>query len=248
MCLKLISCEILFREMCSLAARSPHQIDVEFLPKGLHDIAGAGMCEQLQAAVDNTDGSYYDAIALGYALCGMGLAGLTARSIPVVFPRGHDCITLFFGSRKRYQEYFQGNPGVYFKTTGWVERGTDLRQPGSNSLDKRFGVARTYEEMVATYGEDNGKYLWEQLGGYTQNYGKLTFIEMGIEPDDRFERLTREEAAQQGMQFEKVKGDIRLLQRLVNADWDEEDFLIVEPGHRVVAPLDGGIVAAEKVP
>ena len=105
--LKLISCEILFREICHLVARSPHLIDVEFLPKGLHDIAGKGMCERIQSVLDAVDESVYDATIMGYALCGMGLAGLTARTKPVVLPRGHDCITLFLGSRARYQEYFE---------------------------------------------------------------------------------------------------------------------------------------------
>ena len=103
--LKLISCEILYREICAAVARSVHQVDVEFLPKGFHDIGGAGMCERLQAALDKVDESLYDAVMFGYALCGNGLAGLTARSIPVVIPRGHDCITLFLGSRERYLEY-----------------------------------------------------------------------------------------------------------------------------------------------
>ena len=62
----------------------------------------------------------------GYGLCGMGLVGLTARPKPVVIPRAHDCITLFLGSRERYLEYFNAHPGVYFKTTGWIERGRGL--------------------------------------------------------------------------------------------------------------------------
>ena len=43
--LRLISCEIFFREMCALIARSPHTIDVEFLPKGLSE-------EEVEAAIE----------------------------------------------------------------------------------------------------------------------------------------------------------------------------------------------------
>ena len=246
--LKLIGCEILYREICAAVARSIHQIDVEFLPKGLHDIGGAGMRDRLQAALDRVDGAFYDAVLFGYALCGNGLAGLTARSIPVVIARGHDCITLFLGSRKRYLEYFNGNPGVYFKTTGWIERGEYMHQLGGGCTQQDAGIGLSYEGMVSKYGEDNAKYLWEQIGGYTKNYGKLTFIEMGVEPDDRFERRTREEAAERGMKYEKVKGDMTLIERLVNGDWDQEDFLIVDPGWRVVASYDETVIAAEKAP
>src|SRR4051794_15612515 len=99
--LKIISCEVLFREISLLASRSPNQVDIEFLPKGLHDERSHRMREHLQRTLDAVDASRYDAIAFGYALCGNGVVGLTARSIPIVLPRGHDCITLFLGGRQR---------------------------------------------------------------------------------------------------------------------------------------------------
>jgi Protein of unknown function (DUF1638) len=243
--LKLISCEILFREICTALARSPHIVDVEFMPKGLHDIAGEGMCQRLQEALDKVDEANYDAIIFGYALCGMGLAGLTARTKPVILPRGHDCITLFLGSRDRYQDYFDNNAGAYFKTTGWIERGKGLDQLGGEEFKKKFGMAQSYEELLEKYGKENADYLWEELGGYSKNYGKLTFIEMGIEPSDSFEKETREEAAERGMEFEKVRGDMVLIERLVNGDWEGDDFLVIQPGHRVVARHDERIIDTE---
>lgn len=244
--LKLISCEILLREMCATIARSPHQIDVEFMPKGLHDIAGEGMRDRLQEVLDRVEEPLYDAILFGYALCGMGLAGLTARSKPLVVPRGHDCVTLFLGSRERYQDYFDSNPGVYFKTTGWIERGRDLSQVGGEAY-RKMGFTQDYDELVAKYGEENARYLWETLGSYTQNYGKLTFIEMGVEPSGSFEEQTREEAEQRGMKFEKLSGDLGLIERLVNGEWASDDFLVVEAGQRIVATHDERIIRAEDV-
>ena len=120
--LKLIGCEVMYRELCAAVSRSPNQVDLEFLPKGLHDIGSAGMVERLQAALEGVDGSQYEAVLLGYGLCGNGLAGLTARSIPFIVPRAHDCITLFFGSRAAYREHFDAHPGTYYMTTGWRER------------------------------------------------------------------------------------------------------------------------------
>ncbi|HZU27462.1 MAG TPA: hypothetical protein VFA04_18180, partial [Bryobacteraceae bacterium] len=60
--LKLISCEVLLREMCAVVARSPHQIDPEFLPKGLHDLAGTRMRDRIQDRIDATESGRYDAI------------------------------------------------------------------------------------------------------------------------------------------------------------------------------------------
>jgi len=244
--LKLISCEIFYREMCAVVARSPNMVDIEFLPKGLHDIGSDKMLARLQSALDSVEDARYDAVVLGYGLCGTGIVGLTARSIPVVVPRAHDCITHFLGSKERYAEYFQNHPGVYFKTTGWIERGTDLEQLTRQALHKS-GLGYTYSELVEKYGEDNAKFLYEQLCDTTRNYQQFTYIEMGIEPDGRFERTAQEEAARRGWRFEKICGDLSLLERLVGGEWDDRDFLTVPPGWRVVARYDESIIGAEPV-
>jgi hypothetical protein len=244
--LKLICCEILYREACQTIARSPNHVDVEFLPKGLHDVGAAPMRDRLQSVLDAVDESAYEVVVFGYALCGTGLAGLTARSIPLVLPRGHDCITLFLGSKERYLQYFQDHPGVYFKTTGWIERGQGLEQLGDPALRDRTGIGYKYDELVAKYGEENAAYVWEQIGNYTRNYGQLTFIEMGVEPDDRFERATREEAERRGWKYDKVTGDLSLIRRLVDDPWDAANFLVVPPGWRITASYDDGIISCEK--
>jgi hypothetical protein len=201
------------------------------------------MRDRLQNALDAVDPAQYEAVLFAYALCGNGLAGLTARSKTLVIPRGHDCITIFLGGKERYAEYFNEHPGVYFKTTGWIERGAEL-VPLSR---EKLGIGKSYEELVKKYGEENARYLAEQLGSYNKKYGQLTFIEMGVEPDDRFERATQEEAARRGWRFEKVPGDLSLLQRLVDGRWSGSDeFLVVPPGWRVVAHYDDRILGAEQ--
>jgi hypothetical protein len=231
--LKLISCEVLFREMCFAVARSPHQVDIEFLPKGLHDLGGAPMCQRLQQAVDGVDANGYDAVLLGYALCGNGVVGLTARTLPLVIPRAHDCIALLMGSRQRYLEYFESHPGVYYRSTGWLERGQDLQQ---NLL------GRPLDELIARYGEDNGRYLFETLTAYRRNYSGLTYIATGLEPDGSFEQRAREEAAEHGWAFEILRGDLGLFERLLAGAWSVDDFLLVQPGCRVRASYDSGVI------
>lgn len=243
--LRLISCEIFFREMCWLLARSPHTIDVEFLPKGLHDVGSEDMHERLQSALDRIDNRPYDAILLGYGLCNNGIVGLTAKLKPLVVPRAHDCISLFLGSASRHAEYSQNHPGVYFNTTGWMERGGTDGELSQLALGKKLGFLQTYQEMAARYGEDNAHFLQEQLGDLTGHYRQFTFIEMGVEPDASFEERTRQDACKQGWAFEKIKGDMGLLQRLVNGQWDEREFLIVPPGFQIVAKYDEGVMSAE---
>src|ERR1022692_646944 len=128
---KLISCEVLFREMCDACAHSPHQVDLEFLPKGLHDLGRKPMAAKVQEAVDRTPEGVYEAILLGYGLCGNGLDGLTARHTRLVLPRAHACIALLMGSRERYRQYFEENPGTYYRSTGSKCQGSPQSIAGS---------------------------------------------------------------------------------------------------------------------
>jgi len=243
--LKLLSCEIFYREFCAAVSRTPNTVDVEFLTKGLHDIGSEGMLERLQAAVDRVEPAY-DAILMGYGLCNNGLVGLTARDVRLVVPRAHDCITLFLGSKERYLEYFENNPGVFYETTGWLERGENNGELSQLALGKKLGMDLSFEELVARYGEDNAKYLWDELGNLAKNYRQITFIEMGVEPDSSFERQAREKAQARAWNFKKVKGDPGLFQRLVDGAWDDREFLMVPAGWKISADYDSGIISAQK--
>jgi hypothetical protein len=236
--LKLISCEVLYREMCAAVSQSVHQVDVDFLSHDIHDCASI-MRANLQEMLDAVDPARYDGILLGYGLCGNGIAGLEVRRLPLVIPRAHDCITMFLGSKERYAEYSQEHCGVYFRTTGWIERSQTA--PHAKQLPDDFA------RLVAKYGKENAEFLRQQNENYKLKYTQFTFIEMGLEPNDSFERQTLQDAVRRGWQFEKVRGDMRLIRKLVNGEWDERDFLVVEPGHRVIAREDDGILGAEPI-
>jgi hypothetical protein len=237
----LIGCEVLLRELADAVARSPHTIDVDFLPKGLHDLGGARMRQALQTAVDRADPARHDAVLMGYALCGNGLHGLEARRVMLVAPRAHDCIALLMGDRRRYDNYFNAHPGVYFRSTGWLERGRDIEQ-----LAHTAGTF-TLADLIAKYGEDNGRYLHQEFTRYETHYRQLTFIETGLECDGRFEQQARSEAAEKHWAFETIAGDLNLFRRLVDGDWDPADFLVVAPGARIVASFDAGVIRSAPI-
>ncbi|GAB6166639.1 hypothetical protein JCM19992_26390 [Thermostilla marina] len=239
---KLISCEILYREVCAVVARARQIVDIEFMPKGLHDIGSPAMHAELQAAIDRVDREKYGAILLGYALCSNGIVGLRSPHLPMVIPRAHDCITLFLGSKERYADFFSSNPGVYYKTSGWIERGEGLEQQDPSSIARRMGLLEDFESLAKRYGEENAKYIYEQLGDLTRNYTKLVYIETGVEPDDRYEIHTRRLAEEKGWQYQKLIGDLSLLQAMVDGDWNESRFLVVPPGGEVVVSYDEKII------
>ncbi|MCX7013725.1 MAG: DUF1638 domain-containing protein, partial [Candidatus Sumerlaeota bacterium] len=146
------------------------------------------------------------------------------------------------------REYFDSHPGVYFKTSGWIERG-DVAQDGEltdQSIQQRLGLNLKFQQLVEKYGEENAKYIFDTLHATQAHYSQFTFIEMGVEPDDRFERHTRELADKRNWSFEKIQGDPGLIQRLLDGPWDEREFLVVPPGGRVVGRYDESIIAAEE--
>ena len=116
--LKLLACEIMYRELCLLVSQSENIIDVEFFRKGLHDAGSETMSQTIQMAINTVPTKDYEAILLAYGRCNNGVVGIKAPDIPLVIPRVHDCISLFFGSRLAYEEYFAQDPGTSFRTTG----------------------------------------------------------------------------------------------------------------------------------
>ncbi len=236
--LKLIGCEVILRELCNGVARSPHQVDFEYLPKGLHDLGGKKMAAELQARIDAVAEGAYEAIVMGYGLCGNGMDGVTARHTMLVVPRTHDCIALLMGSRERYQEYFDANPGTYFRSTGWLERGKSLQQ----LTHQTQGMEESLEKMIERYGEDNGRYLYEELTRYRTTYSKMTYIATGLETSTRFEDESRAEAEKNNWKFERLEGNLALLNRLLDGEWDGGDFLVARPGQMFHACYDERIM------
>ncbi|MBN1845729.1 MAG: DUF1638 domain-containing protein, partial [Sedimentisphaerales bacterium] len=212
----------------------------------------------------------YDAILLGYGRCNDGVAGLQARAVPLVIPRAHDCITLFFGSAQAYERYFQDNPGTFFRTTGWTERDNPVpgafgRPAGSMSASTqlsgptrpaalsseqtvlgRLGMDLSYEQYVERYGKDNADYIIGELSRWEKNYKGIVYIDLGMPPDEDYAQRARREARQRGLQFHRVAGNLRLIRALINGQWDPKEFLVVPPGHSIAGENDGEIIISVK--
>jgi hypothetical protein len=242
---KAIFCQVFTREMESVVSRSSHSIDTENIPMGLHEL-GVEMRPHIQERIDAADNSGYDAILLGYALCGRGTEGLRAGKTQLVLPRVHDCIGMLMGGHPAYQAYFANHSGVYYRSPGWTEFQTEglALQPAFAAQKSILGERRTLEELVAQYGEDNGQFLFEQFNSFREHYSGLTYISTGVASDDACRAKARAEAEKNHWAFDEVAGSLTLLERLVNGDWDAASFLVVPPGATIRATMGDGIVEA----
>jgi Protein of unknown function (DUF1638) len=240
--LKCIGCDALARPLYLCAATSPHIVDVVLLLRGLHNNP-LDLRTRLQQEIDATPPEY-EATVLAYGLCGGATAGLAARSVPVVVPRAHDCITVFLGGRARYQEEFDAHPGTYWYVQDYLER-----DDGTGGMALGVGIAtdedlqKTYEEYLRKYGKDNADYLIEMLGAFAAHYDRAALIDLGISDISAIEAKARAAAERRGWAFERVTGSLDLLRRLVGGEW-EEDFLVLQPGEQLAMSYDDGVVVA----
>jgi hypothetical protein len=217
-------------------------VDVTLFRLGLHD-QPLDLQTRLQAQVDATVGEAYDAIVMAYGLCGQATAGLTARDIPIVIPRAHDCITLFLGDRKRYQHQFSEHPGTYWYALDYVQRNTSGSRLSLGTERMDTDVQSVYDEYIEKYGQGNADYLMEVMGAWQRHYDRAVFIDMAVGNSTAVETQTREEAARRGWEFKRMEGDLILIRRLLNGDWDE-DFLVLKPGNQIKMTYDLSVIDA----
>jgi len=237
----LLACEVLYRELSHLSARSPHRIDPVWLSQGLHDLGSVRMVAGIQERIDQVEPGQYDAILLGFALCNNGTLGLHCAHTPLVMPKAHDCITFFLGSRERYQELFAENPGTYYLTTGWMERDDSQADVEGDTVQEQMGLGMSHAEMVEKYGEENAAFLAETMGGMTAHYNRMLYIRQEFEAGLGFEEEAQAAAAERGWEFAVVAGDLRLLRQLVDGTWDD-DFVVAPPGETFAATYDENVV------
>ncbi len=244
--LKCISCDALARLVYLCAAHSPHLVDVTLLRLGLHR-KPADLQARLQSEIDSSVGQGYDAVVMVYGLCGRATAGITARDTRVVVPRAHDCITLFLGSRARYTEQHEDMPGTYWYSQDYIERGSldgSMTALGSDGTDGSANIENEYDTYVTKYGKENADYLMEVMGAWRAHYTRAAFIDMGFGNSQAVEDKARQEAERRGWAYERVAGDLVMIRRLLNGDWNE-DYLILQPGERLGMSYDENIIRAE---
>ncbi len=239
---KLIACNVFQRELCILLSRTHAIVDPEFLELGLHE-SPSTLREALQARIDAASGGEgalrggrgYDAILLGYGLCGNGLSGIAARKIPLIIPRAHDCCTVLLGSKTEFLARFGDNPSASWTSSGYIERGSTYLR--SSILGQTTGIGLEYAELVEKYGEENAAYVWETLHPELHET-ELRYIEIpetsGLGHADEM----RQRAADEGKEFVLIPGSMRLLGALLAGGVDENEFLHVPPGYVIDPAYD----------
>jgi len=237
-----LTCEALARSIYAAAAKTDHTVTIQLYRQGLHN-RPKNLRAVLQEQIDAADDQLYDAILLVYGMCGTSTIGLVARKIPLVIPRAHDCITLYLGSRERYQAEFDRHPGTYWYSVDYMERA----EPGASVALGAAGLETTeaeYEKYVQKFGQKTADLLIEEMRGWAQHYTRAAFIDTNMGKPDHFLAKAQDKAEKEGWVFERMQGNRRLLNMLIDGEWSDEEFLIVPPGSTIRQRYDEGLVQA----
>ncbi len=237
-----LTCEAMARSIYASAATSQNIISVRLFKQGLHNTPKK-LRTILQEEIDALDAGQYDAILLIYGMCGTSTVGLTARRVPLVIPRAHDCISLYLGSRQRYQQEFDKHPGTYWYSTDYLEHNDEGANVALGAADMMIQESR-YQEYVSKFGKKSADMLMETMSQWSQHYSRAVFIDTGLGNCEPYEEMAREKAKKEGWVFERKTGNRRLVEMLINGDWNEGEFLVVQPGYTIRQSYDEGLINA----
>jgi len=213
---KVIGCETISDELKKSAEIMGVEAEFVFLPHGLHK-RPEEMRGEIQKEIDHSNTAL---IILGYGQCSNGVIGVKARNSPLVIPRTDDCIALLLGSRQRYREEFNAEPGTYYLTKGWIEHGDDPLKVHRRYLEK-------YDEQTM---------LWVTRETY-KHYTRIALINTGTYEIKDYRAYAREVAELCGVRLEEIPGSLAMFKELFGREWKKEDFIVLSPGEELTLKM-----------
>jgi hypothetical protein len=85
------------------------------------------------------------------------------------------------------------------------------------------------------------------MSRWTDAYSHGTLIDFDFLAHLKFCEEVQRICAEKGWQYDALPGDLTLLQKLVNGDWPDSDFLVVQPGQKVVATFDDRVIGVAEL-
>ena len=121
-------------------------------------------------------------------------------------------------------------------------------QPGMS--EKYAGVYRQFEDRYEEYrerfgGDELAKYVIDhQEQAFIKNYSRGAYVESGLPGGSALRTKAKKFCEARNWTFAEVTGDLSLVFDLISGNWDDERFLVLEPGETLaVGGVDDVITA-----
>ena len=206
----LLCCEMLEDEMNLAYRRTGSQIPVEWVDAGLHEYPDKLRAE-LEKRIPELERDY-DTILMGFCLCGNALVGIGGGRARVVAPRFDDCIRMLMCRQAGALPDVDCHC-MYF-TECWTRH-------------EEF-IGAQYRRACEKYGQKKGTKVYKTM---LKNYTGLRLVDTGAFPVEKGRAAIQSAAEVLELDYGEVDGSIRVLEKLLMHQWDEE-FYVLEPGQK----------------
>ncbi len=207
---KVLACYTLADEIQKML---PSDIDLELLPYALHREPQKLQFELQQRIDADTE---HDTLLFGYGLCSYGVVNLHSERHTLIIPRVHDCISILMGAREIYNREFVKCPGTIYLSKGWIDQGAE--------------PLAEFKRYAESFGEENSQWMIETQ---YSNYQRVVFIDTGVGNSEELAKYSSEVAKYIKVDYQEKQGSLRLIEKLIQGDWDEE-FVVITPGRMVM--------------
>jgi len=192
----IITCQVLEKEIKTLARDNPEVTHFEVMEWGLHvqpDRLLAAVSGQIREMEDEVE-----AVVLGYGRCQAMDRLPVDFKVPIFRPEAEDCIGVLLG-QERYNEELRQEAGTWFFSRGWTEMGMD------------FIFHELQINRLAEKGLDPLKIAHRMLKDFTRGL----YIETGLEDDLRLWPKALEISREFHLRLERTTGSLSLLKQTI---------------------------------
>ncbi|HEX9971122.1 MAG TPA: DUF1638 domain-containing protein, partial [bacterium] len=81
---------------------------------------------------------------------------------------------------------------------------------------------------------------------WIHDYSNAAYVDLGFYDTQQYKEFTQNCAQELSWHYDELAGDPELIRNFLDGNWSTNEFLIVQPGEKVVASHDEQIISVQK--
>lgn len=209
-----IACETIKEEVLYAADKVKCQFPILWMPSSLHKFPNK-LQRQLQEQINSSECENAENILLLFGYCGNAVLGLSSKDACLIIPRMDDCVSVLLGGNERRNDLSKEGC-AYYLTKGW--------------MNSDSGIATEYKRCLMKHGYEKSNMVFNVM---LKGYKSLDVINTGVDKLCDVVAAVQEFAGILELDCKVVDGTLDVLYKALSGRWDEDDFVILEPGEKV---------------